>query len=335
MTAVPKATDFYALTPEKILTSVETLGCPSTGRAFALNSYENRVCEVELEKDKTLEGFEKVVVKFYRPGRWTQAQIQEEHSFLTELSEGGVHVAAPFIGAKKETLFVDKETGLFFAVFPKVVGRPPFELKPAELFVLGEKIGLVHDIGAEREAKNRVRFDAKTIGLGNLKYLQETNAIPIGFKTNYTTALERICELSQSTFEEFETIRIHGDCHGGNLLWVDEEPVFMDFDDMANGPAVQDVWILVSGNEQQDRANLESFIEGYETIRPFDRHQLVLIEVLRALRYVHMTAWVARRWSDPAFPRAFPDFGTDKYWDEKTRDLQDQRQKVEEIFGAE
>jgi len=334
------ATSFYELTPDRVLDAVETSGYQCTGRCSALNSYENRVYDVELEKElKDSAGVQwslstnRCVVKFYRPQRWSREQILEEHEFLAELSEADIPVVRPLPFPDGETLQLAKESGLFFAVFPKVYGRPPYELGAQQLYDLGRLLGELHDVGAQHEAQHRLRLTPQTYGIQNLEFLLKENQIPAEFAKRYESAVTEICRIAQSHFEEVTYIRIHGDCHAGNILWGDEGPFFMDFDDMVQGPEVQDFWLLVSGKEAQDRRNMESFLEGYESVRSFDRSQLSLVEALRALRYVHFSAWIARRWNDPAFPLAFPEFGSHKYWDGQTRDLEDQLSLVKEALG--
>lgn len=321
---------FFELTPDRVLDAVETAGFACTGRCAALNSFENRVYDVELEEQEGVDpAARRRVVKFYRPGRWTQEQILEEHQFIADLVEAEVPAIAPLRFPDGETL-KQTATGIWYTVFPKVGGRAPDELTSAQLQWIGRLLGRIHNVGASRAAPHRVQLSPRTYGLSNLEYLLSGKWIPMEFQTRYEAVVREICELTQPLFDRAAMHRVHGDCHLGNLLWGysngQPHPFFLDFDDMVNGPAVQDLWLLLPGRPDagEIRAQLEDLLEGYEEMRTFDRNTLKLIEPLRALRFVHYTAWIARRWEDPAFPQAFPQFGTHRYWSDETEDLEKQ-----------
>jgi Ser/Thr protein kinase RdoA (MazF antagonist) len=316
---------FFKLSPELVLAAAEKLKLVCTGRCMALNSYENRVYEIELD----LEGppiSRRRVAKFYRPGRWSKEQILEEHEFLLDLLENEIPVVAP-IRLEGQTLHKDAETGLWYAIFPKVGGRIPDEMDPDQLRWVGRLLGRIHSVGAAKKAPTRIFLTPATYGTANLEYLLKNRWIPENLQDRYERCARDIIVKAAPLFENFETIRIHGDCHKGNLLW-NEGPFFLDFDDMVSGPPVQDFWLLLSSSGEEGRAELSHMLEGYEEMREFERSGLKLIEYLRALRFIHYTAWLARRWEDPAFPRAFPNFNTRQYWEEKTRDLEEQLEMV-------
>lgn len=336
---------FLDLTPDRILDAVESAGQSAselrcTGRCLQLNSMENRVFEVEIEVEDestiTSPSDRFRVIKFYRPGRWTTEQILEEHRFLTDLAEEEIPVVAPIPFADGCTLKViaiasqaAAESGTTpeehrFAVFPKQGGRAPDELAPGYAQRIGRLLARVHAVGARREAPNRLRLSPEVYGTKNLKFLLESSNLPPELERRFEDVVSEICDISSPLFGSAKFQRIHGDCHFGNLLWGREGPFLVDFDDMVTGPCVQDLWLLLPGVDAEARAVLEVMIEGYEELREFDRFSLRLIEPLRALRMVHYAAWIARRWSDPAFPRSFPHFGTHEYWRGLTGDLIDQ-----------
>ena len=323
---------FFELTPDRVLVSAEALGLKCTGFCMALNSFENRVYEVEVEwdQDGTPESpsATRRVVKFYRPGRWTEEQILEEHQFLLDLVADEIPAIAPAKFADGTTLR-RTEQGIWFAVFPKMGGRSPDELSLEQLARLGRLLARIHNTGARGTASHRVRISPQSYGIDNLKFLIDAGWIPLDFRGRYQRAVERISELTQPWFQAAPVQRIHGDCHLGNLLWNDRGPFFLDFDDMLQGPPVQDMWLLTPSRNQEGRLALEALLDGYAEMRQFDRTSLRLIEPLRALRFVHYTAWIARRWEDPAFPRAFPHFNTHRYWNDETEDLEKQLALIE------
>ena len=319
---------FFTLTPGHILDAVERTGLRCTGRCLALNSMENRVYEVEIEVDdpKLIKSPSDrfVVVKFYRPGRWTWDQIQDEHDFLFDLVEADIPVIAPKQNAEGHSVFEDEGLGLMYAVFPKAGGRSPDELDDEQCARVGRLLARLHAVGALRPADYRVKLDTESYGVNNLKWLVDSGTLPIDVKSRYQKAVETICHVSAPWFKAAGVQRIHGDCHLGNLLWGAEGPFWVDFDDMVMGPPVQDIWLMIPGRDEYAQRKLNIVLDAYDMMRPFDRTSLRLIEPLRALRFVHFAAWIGKRWEDPSFPRAFPQFGTPRWWAEQTRDLEEQ-----------
>jgi Ser/Thr protein kinase RdoA (MazF antagonist) len=304
---------------------------------MALNSFENRVYDVELEPDESSgesngesnKGSDKFksnrrIVKFYRPGRWTREQILEEHAFLADLNAEEIPAVAPATFPDGQTLHQTSGEAIFFALFPKVGGRAPDELSSEQLLRIGRLLARIHAVGASKQAEHRIRLDPQTYGLNNLEFLLSKKWLPIEYEGRYQKVVKKICALSQSGFDSAQYQRIHGDCHLGNLLWNDSGSFFLDFDDMVQGPPVQDLWLLVPGRDAEAVQQRNTLLEGYEQIRHFDRRTLKLIEPLRALRFVHYAAWIARRWEDPAFPAAFPQFGSHRYWSDEVEDLERQ-----------
>jgi Ser/Thr protein kinase RdoA (MazF antagonist) len=320
---------FFAITPERVLEAVESAGLETTGRCIQLNSFENRVYDVELETDEGPRGSpaNRRIVKFYRPGRWSREQILEEHQFLADLRAAEIPAIAPIPFPDGETLKLTPQGEIWYALFPKVGGRAPDELTGEQLQRIGMLLARIHNVGAQRPAPHRVALSAETYGLENLDYLLSKNWIPLEFRARYEKVVRDICARTAELFQVLppQAIhRVHGDCHLGNLLWNQEGPFFLDFDDMVRAPAAQDIWLLTPGRDSDAQRQREELLEGYEQMRAFDRTTLKLIEPLRALRFVHYTAWIARRWEDPAFPAAFPEFGSHSYWADETKDLLDQ-----------
>lgn len=318
---------FIALSPERILTAVEALGVRCTGRCLQLNSMENRVFEVEIEvsaDESTGNPRERFrVVKFYRPGRWSQAQILEEHRYLTELSGAEVPVVAPCQFRDGTTLHQEPTSKIWYTVFPKQGGRNPGEITEEFAPQIGRALARMHAIGSGSDAPNRLRLTPDEYGRSNLQFLLAQKLIHPKVEAIYAKAVEQLCTIIEPLFRDLRLQRIHGDCHMGNLLWADG-PWFVDFDDMVVGPCVQDFWLLLSGRDDYAKEQLRRILDSYQQLRPFDWSTLRLIEPLRALRYIHYSAWIARRWQDPTFPRAFPEFGTEQYWNGAARDLFEQ-----------
>jgi len=327
---------FYDLTPEHVLQAVEAVGVRCTGRALALNSMENRVYEVEIEVpdlEKLASRHEAFrVVKFYRPGRWTKEQILEEHQFLADAIEAELPVVAPLAFADGSTLQQMAGVGIWYAVFPKVGGRINDEFNRADLIRLGRLLARLHTVGAGRESEHRISLNPNSYGRENLKYLTESGVIPNTYQSRYSDLVNFICDWSDPFFKKIPTQRIHGDCHIGNIIWNTQGCFLVDFDDMVRGACVQDLWLLVPGRDKYAQDNLEILLEGYESMRPFDRSTLRIIEPLRALRMIHFSAWIARRWEDPSFKRVFVDFGTERYWGEQVVSL---NEVTEILRGAE
>lgn len=324
---------FYELTPERILEAVEASGIEATGRCLALNSMENRVYEVEvyLPEDEivTSPSDRFRVVKFYRPGRWSMAQILEEHEFLKELTEYELPVVPPIPFPDGSTLRQMESTEIYFAVFPKRGGRIPDEFDNDQLEIIGRLLGRLHNVGAVKPAEHRLKLTPETYGIENLNYLVDSKLLPPQFEAEYRRIVEKICTISSPWFREAPTQRIHGDCHHGNVLWASNGANLVDFDDMVMGPCVQDIWLLVPGRDEFAIEDRKVLLGAYEQMRAFPYGTLRLIEPLRTLRMVHFSAWIGRRWSDPAFPRVFPNYGTEKYWWEELQALREQLEIIE------
>jgi Ser/Thr protein kinase RdoA (MazF antagonist) len=322
---------FLKLVPDRVLDAVEAMGLRATGYCLALNSLENRVYEVELEPSEIVraDAPTRCVIKFYRPGRWSRAGILDEHTFLADLHAAEIPVVAPLdLGGGRGTL--GEIDGIFYAVFPKVRGRAPDELDDAQLVQLGRLLARIHTVGAARPAPDRLRLDPETFGVASLDALAATQWIPLELSRRYQAAASRIVDLARPRLRDLAMIRIHGDCHFGNLLWGSEGPFFVDFDDMVTGPAVQDLWMLARGRgPEADRERL-LLARGYEEMRAFDRAELALVELLRGLRILRYSAWIASHWDDPAFPRAFPHFPSHEYWTSETDELE----RVAALVGA-
>lgn len=314
--AHPLAGKFNQLTPEHVMDAVEADGRRCTGRFIILNSYENRVYQLELD-DETW-----VVGKFYRPGRWSKQTILAEHEFLFELNEVEIPVACPLELAPGET--VGEVEGILYSVFPRVGGRAPEELTDEQAAVLGRLIGRIHNIGAMRETAQRIRLTPETYGTDNLAYLEENEVIPEEARENYLATARQLVERITPLFAGVPVHRIHGDCHLANLIWAPAGPTFLDFDDMVTGPAVQDIWMLVPSYDEYGVRQRQILLDAYTDFRDFDPAWLRLVEPLRALRYIHYATWIARRWHDPTFKRTFDYFGTLQYWQREIQDLREQ-----------
>lgn len=326
--------NFFNLTPDHILAAVEATGHLCTGRCLALNSMENRVYEVEIEPadpNARLSPWQKfLIIKFYRPGRWTIEQIQDEHDFLFDLRDADIPVVAPLKNEKGDSVFRDKNLDLLYALFPKIGGRSPDELEELQCERVGRLLARMHNVGAIRTSKQRIHLSPATYGISNLRWLCDSGLISNECIDRYKVAVEKICSISEGWFAKCKPIRIHGDCHLGNLIWGQEGPFWVDFDDMVMGPEVQDLWLMLPGRDSSAQQLLKKLVTSYELMRPFDRSSLRLIEVLRALRFVHFSAWIGKRWSDPSFPKAFPQFATPRWWAEQTRDLEEQLRLIQE-----
>lgn len=314
---------FFRLTPERVLAAVERAGHYTTGLCYPLNSLENRVYEVELEDKKRL------IAKFYRPGRWSKATIQDEHTLLAALTEMEIPVCAPEAFPNGETL-QETEDGIFFAVFPKVGGRNPDELIGDDFAQLGRLLGRIHNVSASLKLKNRPSLGPSTYGSESVALLVNQDSLPVHIKARFVDITQRIITIGEQRFAGKETFVIHADCHRANLLRGREGFFFLDFDDAAVGPPVQDFWLFLPSRPKDCPQELEALIKGYEQFRKFDHSSLRLIEVLRALRYLRYAAWIAARWSDPSFPRAFPHFGTELYWQGLLNDLYEQYAQLQD-----
>jgi Ser/Thr protein kinase RdoA (MazF antagonist) len=315
---------YAGLTPDTILNAVDSTGLRSDGRLLALNSYENRVYQIGIEDDKP------VVAKFYRPGRWSDEQIMEEHEFTTELAEREIP-AVPPLRIGNTTLH--RFEGFRFALYPRRGGRAPELDDPDTLEWMGRFIGRIHAVGATRKFKHRPALDIAGFGDEPCAYLRANNRVPADLREVWFSVAGQALQGVRACFAragKVGTLRLHGDCHPGNVLWTDDGPHFVDFDDARSGPAVQDLWMLLSGDRAAMTGQFSDVLAGYEDFHEFDRRELHLVEALRTLRLIHYSAWLARRWSDPAFPAAFPWFDTTKYWQDQILQLREQVAAMEE-----
>ncbi len=324
---------FYELTPDRILEAVEILGFSPTGRCLQLNSMENRVYEVEIDvDDDTLlpndrERFR--IIKFYRPGRWSRIQLEEEHRFLLDLVENEIPVIAPIRDANGETVFSFLSGEIFFSIFPKAGGRNPDELDDAQALQVGRLLARLHNVGALREAPHRLRMTPELFTDPSVDFLLDGDYIPDFLYSQFEEVLDELVGRIVPLFEGVHLQRIHGDAHLGNLLWGPAGAFWVDFDDMVIGPCVQDLWLLIAGRDEFAQAKLRVVLEGYDQFRVFDRSELRLIEPLRAMRIIHFMAWIAKRWDDPAFKRTFVTFGTERYWLEQLETLKEQLDHID------
>jgi Ser/Thr protein kinase RdoA (MazF antagonist) len=315
------ATDlFLTLTPERVLAAVEAGGLRCNPVCYPLNSFENRVYEVELE-DRT-----RVVAKFYRPERWTEEQILEEHQYLADLAAEEVPVCTMREFPGGGTL--RRIDNIWYCLSDRRGGRAPDELDDATVRRLGMLVARMHNVGARRPAEHRVRLDADRYIRDHVDWMTTHDTLPRHLRDRYFDAALAIADILERQLAGVPVHRIHGDLHMGNLLFRDGVLHVLDFDDMAIGPAVQDLWLALPGRDRYALRQRELFLEGYEQLRGFDRSTLRLVETLRGLRLVHYAAWIARRWHDPAFPAAWPQFGTADYWERETIDLVDQLEVI-------
>ncbi len=338
MTDSGSDTPYASLTPHCVLDALDSLHADAVradGRLIALNSYENRVYQAGMEVGAPL------VVKFYRPGRWSDAAIREEHGFLAELAAEELPVAVPLaiggeIGGEGNTLHFFE--GHRFAVFPKRAGRAPELDRRATLEWMGRMIARIHTVGARQPFRARPPLDIASFGEEPRDWLLDHDFIPDELLPAWQSVVDQALDGVYRCFEcagAVRSLRLHGDCHGGNVLWLSEEergsgllgeagPNFVDFDDARMGPAIQDLWMLLSGDADEMARQLGAVLAGYRRFRDFDLAELHLIEALRTLRLLHYSAWLARRWDDPAFPAAFPWFNTPRYWQDRILEMREQ-----------
>jgi Ser/Thr protein kinase RdoA (MazF antagonist) len=318
---------YSRLTPDRVLDALASVGMFGDGRLLALNSYENRVYQVGMEDGPPL------VVKFYRPERWTDLQILEEHDFVAELTEAEIPVV-PALTIDARTLH--EFEGFRFAVFARRGGRAPEFDRGDTLEWMGRFLGRIHAFGATRSYQVRPALDLASFGEEPRAWLIEHDFVPADLRTPWRGVIDQALDQVRRAYTQagpLASLRLHGDCHAGNVLWTDAGPHFVDFDDSRMGPAIQDLWMLLSGERMAMSAQLSSILAGYEDFYEFDPRALVLIEPLRTLRLIHYSAWLARRWDDPAFPAAFPWFNTERYWQDRILEMREQIALMDEPWG--
>jgi Ser/Thr protein kinase RdoA (MazF antagonist) len=311
---------YTRLTPDQVIAAVESTGRLSDARILALNSYENRVYQVGIEDE------DPVIVKFYRPDRWSKQQIDEEHRFTRFLYDAEIPVVPPLvINADDEYPTIAMHDDFMFSIYPRQGGRAPELDNLDHLHQLGRFIGRIHAAGQGFRFEHRDKLSVDQAGR-NVDYLLKAGFIPRDLEAAYLAVSGEIMEAVEARRADgdpFRQISLHGDCHRGNVLWRDDCPHFVDFDDAISGPAIQDLWMMLSGDTGQQQRQLLEIIEGYEMFCDFDQAELKLIEPLRAMRVLHFNAWLARRWDDPAFPLAFPWFNSPRYWSEYILELKE------------
>ena len=312
------------LTPDMVIDSVESVGYLSDARLLALNSYENRVYQVGIEDSVPL------IAKFYRPERWSEAQIQEEHRFSLELQDAEISVVAPLVDVHGHTMH--HHEGFKFALFPRRGGYPPELDNLDSLLVLGRTVGRIHAVGRAGQFTERQQITVERMLTRNREFLLE-GFIPKGLIPAYeslTADLQRTVESIYGEVKPDDLIRVHGDCHVGNILWRDDTAHFVDLDDCCTAPAIQDLWMFLNGERHDRQLQLSELIEGYSEFCDFDPRQIRWIEALRTMRLINYAAWLARRWEDPAFPRSFTWFNTERYWADHILELREQMSAMQE-----
>jgi Ser/Thr protein kinase RdoA (MazF antagonist) len=317
-------TDYADLSPDTLLNAIDSCGLQTDGRLLALNSYENRVYQAGIESETP------VIAKFYRPGRWTDAAILEEHAFSLELQNQELPVIAPIMF---NGITLQRYQGYRFALYPRQGGYwPELDTQQARQWI-GRAIARIHAIGAASKFRHRPELNIDSHGHQSRSFLLEQDFIPAHLEAAYRTLSEDLLSQITGIFAsagKISNIRIHGDCHAGNILWTGAGPHFVDLDDCRTGPAIQDIWMLISGERHDMQSQLADIVEGYQQFYDLDFRQLCLIEPLRTLRIMHYAAWLARRWNDPAFPRAFPWFNTSRYWEDHILTLREQASLLNE-----
>jgi Ser/Thr protein kinase RdoA (MazF antagonist) len=309
---------FSALTPDSVLDALDSIGLRGDGRLLALNSYENRVYQAGMEDGLPL------IAKFYRPARWSDAEILEEHAFVATLAEREIPVV-PALEINSHTLHAFN--GFRFSVFARHGGRAPELDNRDTLEWMGRFIGRIHSVGALESYRHRPALDIESFGVEPSAFLLEHDFIPAELVEVYRGVVAQALDGVRRSFDRagaVKKLRLHGDCHVGNVLWTDAGPHFVDFDDSRMGPAIQDLWMLLSGERADMTRQFSDLMAGYEDFYDFDPRELHLIEALRTLRLIHYAAWIARRWDDPAFPVAFPWFNTQRYWQDRILELREQ-----------
>ena len=322
---------FSNLSPDLILDAIDSLGLHTDGRLLALNSYENRVYQVGVEDALP------IVAKFYRPNRWDDDAILEEHAFVQSLADTEIPAVAPSI-INNSTLFNYQH--FRFSIFHKHGGRAPDLDQKGVLQWIGRFIGRIHAIGSLADFRHRPELNITTFGEEPSNYLLEQGMMPKELESVYRGVVAQALEGVKRCFDrtgDLATLRLHGDCHMGNLLWTDAGPHFVDFDDSRMGPAIQDLWMMLSGTPNEMQKQFHQILLGYEDFYEFNPNEVHLIEALRTLRLIHYSAWLARRWDDPAFKVAFTWFNTQQYWQDRILELREQIALMDEpplIAGA-
>lgn len=325
MTGNEETSAYQNLGPNEILDAVESQGYLCDGHFLALNSYENRVYQIGIDDGPMLVG------KFYRPGRWTDEAILEEHEYCRELEELEIPVVAPLANEQGDTLH--RHGPFRFALYPRRGGRAPDLENPDLLEQMGRFIARIHNVGALKPFEHRPTLTIENFGEASYQFLLEYGFIPAELELSYRSLAEDLITRIRACYQRAgspEYLRLHGDSHPGNILWTDAGPHIVDLDDARNGPAVQDLWMFLSGDRPHMTARLADVLAGYSEFRDFDPRELQLLEALRTLRMLHYAAWLARRWEDPAFPRAFPYFNTERYWGEHILSLREQAALMDE-----
>lgn len=314
---------YDSLTPDVVLTSLEQQGFECNGHLLALNSYENRVYQIGLESGEYL------ITKYYRPARWSDATILEEHEFSLELASYELPIITPIADNNNKTLFQYK--GFRFALFQRVSGRAPELDNNEHLKMLGRLMARIHAVAATKPFYDRPKLSLERFGNEALAYLLEHDCIALEVRQNFEMAARTVLELCKQQLARFSMIRqirLHGDCHPGNILWTDTGAHFVDLDDCQTGPAVQDLWMFLSGTNHEMESQLAVILGEYTQFFDFDPSELALVETLRSLRLIHYNAWLARRWSDPAFPQHFPWFDSPRYWEDQLITLREQIERM-------
>jgi Ser/Thr protein kinase RdoA (MazF antagonist) len=325
MTEADNSTHPYdALVPDVILDAVETFGFRCTGAILPLNSYENRVYRINIEDAPPL------AAKFYRPERWSDDQILEEHHFTIELAAHEIPAVAPM---PHNARTLHEHAGFRFALFPWQPGRTAELTTPDHYRLLGRYLGRLHKLGAAKRFEYRPALDVQTFGHDAVAFINSVEFLPPYLEQAWAALTERLLQEIERHFEavgRVAPLRLHGDCHLSNILWTDTGPHIVDFDDCRSGPAVQDLWMLLTGDTPEREQQLAWLLDGYMQFRDFDVVELQLMEPLRTLRMLHYSAWLASRWSDPAFPRAFPWFEGARYWEDQILNLREQQALLQE-----
>lgn len=315
---------FFDLTPEKVLDSLEELGLSTTGRCLTLNSMENRVYEIQLED--RLKGVSSIVAKYYRPGRWSREQIQDEHQFLFDLEEAEIK-AIPPMKIENEHIFTLGDTGIHYSLFPKGGGRHFEDEIPESLERLGTTLARLHQVGRKRKAVHRHRLTGDLFARQVKETLLGASLMNPQQERVYESLVLEIAKLSDAHLSPLPVQRVHGDCHGGNIL-LNDQLFLVDFDDMLMAPKIQDLWMVCSGDEDERRAKRDRLATGYEVIDDYPYEQEKVIEILRSLRMIHYNGWIARRIEDQTFKDAFPYFRDESFWNTHIDDLRSQLELI-------